>query len=109
MLPMNLLRGTGQTADYILTGTWGSKAFQEAKREGHGPRGLGRQGRQLFASAGRRRVEVQPDAAYVHITSNETIQGVEFPIEPDTGSMPLVCDAVDAIFSRGRWPSIAMG
>jgi phosphoserine aminotransferase len=100
MVPMNLLRGSGQTADYVLTGTWGTKAFQSAQLEGsvraawdgkpHNYSHLPTQDELKFTSK----------AAYVHITSNETIQGVEFPSEPETGSIPLVCDASSNFLSR---------
>jgi phosphoserine aminotransferase len=101
MLPMNFLRGTGQTADYVLTGTWGTKAFEEAKREGNA-RSVWEGGKsanysQLPAQGD---LKFGPNAAYVHITSNETIQGVEFPSQPDTGSIPLICDASSNFLSR---------
>lgn len=100
MLPMNLLRGTGRTADYIVTGSWGSKALQEAQREGTARAAWdGKADNYSFVPAA---AELKPsaDAAYVHITSNETIQGVEFSQEPPTGSAPLVCDASSNFLSR---------
>ncbi|HTM56144.1 MAG TPA: 3-phosphoserine/phosphohydroxythreonine transaminase [Pirellulales bacterium] len=100
MLPMNLLRGTGRTADYIVTGSWGSKALQEAQREGTARAAWdGKADNYSFVPAA---TELKPsaDAAYVHITSNETIQGVEFSQEPPTGSAPLVCDASSNFLSR---------
>ncbi|HEV3136679.1 MAG TPA: 3-phosphoserine/phosphohydroxythreonine transaminase [Pirellulales bacterium] len=101
MVPMNFLRGTGQTADYIPTGSWGSKAFEEAKREGTA-RSIWEQGNAANFShlPDQGELKFSPGAAYAHITSNETIQGVEFPSEPDTGSIPLVCDASSNFLSR---------
>jgi phosphoserine aminotransferase len=101
MVPMNFLRGSGQTADYILTGSWGSKAFEEAAREGTA-RSLWEQGKAANFShlPAPGELKFSPNAAYAHITSNETIQGVEFPAEPDTGSIPLVCDASSNFLSR---------
>ena len=90
MLAANLLRGSGKTADYILTGTWGKKAIDEARREGETPRRLGWQSDQLRSAAETRRFEAEPaTAAYVHFTDNETIQGVEFSSPPDVGNVPL--------------------
>jgi phosphoserine aminotransferase len=93
MVPMNLLRGTGQTADYVLTGSWGKKALEEAEKEG--PTSVAWDGKpykydRLPAPS---ELRLTPDAAYVHFTANETIEGVQFPSEPDFGDAPLVCDA----------------
>ncbi|HEX3727471.1 MAG TPA: 3-phosphoserine/phosphohydroxythreonine transaminase, partial [Pirellulales bacterium] len=100
MVPMNLLRGAGRAADYILTGTWGSKAFADAQREGNALAAWdGKPNNYSFLpTAGE--LKLNPGAAYVHITSNETIQGVEFPSEPETGKVPLVCDASSNFLSR---------
>ena len=102
VLAMNLLRGFKQTADYVITGTWGGKAVQEAKREGTT--------RVLWDGKGEkynrlpRAEELQPssDAAYLHFTSNETIQGVEFVGEPALSGAagPLVCDVSSNFLSR---------
>jgi len=93
MVPMNLLRQSGKTASYILTGSWGKLAMAEAVREGSVKTlwdGKDSNYDRVPASL------AAPDAAstaYVHYTSNETIQGVQFPGEPNVGSVPLVCDA----------------
>jgi phosphoserine aminotransferase len=99
MIPMNLLP-KGGSADYIVTGSWGKKAVKEAKREGNVNIAA------TTADGGFTRVPAQDElnldagAAYVHFTSNETIEGVEFKREPDTGDVPLVCDASSDILSR---------
>ncbi len=100
MIPMNFLRGSGKSADYIVSGTWGKKAVQEAQKEGAAnvawdgkPDNYSR-----LPNAGE--PKVSPDAAYVHITSNETIQGVQFQADPAYGSAPLVCDASSDFLSR---------
>ncbi len=100
MVPMNLLRGTGKSADYILTGSWGKKAIDEARREGAvcvawdgADTGYDR----LPAASD---LDLRADTAYVHFTSNETIEGVQFPAEPDVGSVPLVCDGSSDFLSR---------
>jgi len=100
MVPMNLLRGTAKAADYIVSGSWGSKALAEARGEGEVR--VAWDGKQsgydrLPEDAA---LEVNPDAAYVHFTSNETIQGVQFAREPNVGDVPLVCDASSDFLSR---------
>ncbi|MEM9645732.1 MAG: 3-phosphoserine/phosphohydroxythreonine transaminase, partial [Planctomycetota bacterium] len=101
MIPANLLRGTGKSAQYLLTGSWGKKAIKEAQKEGqvevihdasssnfdHVPE----------ASA----YSVSEDAAYLYYCSNETIQGVQFAEEPDCPSgVPLVSDASSDFLCR---------
>ena len=101
MVPMNLLRGRTTPAEYVLTGSWSKKAFAEARGEGHVR--IAWDG----ADSGWRSVPdlstltVSPAAPYVHVASNETIQGVEFPdgFEPE-GGPPLVCDASSDFLSR---------
>jgi len=99
MVPMNLLRG-GVAADYINTGSWSKKAISEAKRYC---------GVNVVATTEESRYTTVPeagslrlsaDAAYVHYTPNETIEGVEFPYVPDTGDKPLVADMSSTILSR---------
>ncbi len=93
MVPMNLLRGSGQPADYVLTGSWGKKALQEARKEGTTQ--VVWDGRESGYDHVPDASELQwsADAAYAHITSNETIEGVQFAEEPHPGDIPLVCDA----------------
>jgi phosphoserine aminotransferase len=100
MVAMNLLRGRDVPAQYLLTGSWGNKAVDEARREG------GVSVAWDGAADGYRRVSAQeeldldPDAAYLHFTSNETIQGVQFDQPPEAGAVPLVCDASSDFLSR---------
>ena len=98
MVPMNLLGGA--PADYILTGSWGKYALAEAKREGqtHVAYDCAASNYDRLPAAGD--VKLTPDAAYVHFTSNETIQGVQFPADPDFGAAPLVCDASSDFMCR---------
>jgi len=99
MVPMNLLTA-GATADYVDTGTWADKAIKEAKRVGRvnvtGSTKADNFNRIPRASE----LSLTPDAAYVHITSNNTIEGTEWHTLPDTGRVPLVADASSDIFSR---------
>ena len=93
MVPMNLMTPEKKSADYILTGSWGKNATKEASKVGEIRAGWdGAEGNytQLPADA---ELKINPDAAYVHYTSNETIQGVQFSTEPEVGNVPLVCDA----------------
>ncbi len=100
MVPMNLLRGSGQTADYILAGSWGGKAFAEAQREGTARAVWDGKSHKYSYLPADNELKFSPGAAYVHMTSNETIQGVEFAAEPETGTIPLVCDASSNFLSR---------
>jgi phosphoserine aminotransferase len=99
MVPMNFLPLDG-AADYIVTGSWGKKAVQEAQKFG------GVDLAANMADGGFTRVPNQdelglnPGAAYVHMTSNETIEGVEFKTEPDVGDVPLVADMSSNILSK---------
>jgi phosphoserine aminotransferase len=99
MAPLNLLRGKGR-ADYVNTGSWSKKAIAEARRYGEV---------NVVADAGDSSYtgippavewSLDPDAAYVHYTPNETIGGVEFHWIPDTGNVPLVADMSSTILSR---------
>jgi phosphoserine aminotransferase len=99
MVPMNLL-GRGQVADYILTGSWGKDALKEAQKEGETRVAWDGAATNYDRSPQRGDLNLEPHAAYVHYTSNETIQGVEFPTEPEAGDVPLVCDASSNFLSR---------
>lgn len=99
MIPMNFL-GAEETADYIVTGAWGKKALKEAKRCGNA--------NTIFSSAetGFKSAPTQDelsfslDANYVHYTSNETIEGVEFKYDLDGAGIPVICDASSNILSK---------
>lgn len=90
MVPMNLL-GDG-SADYIITGSWGQKAFQEAQRIGKVRVAWNGKEENFVRTPRPDEYQIDPNARYVHFTSNETIQGVVFPTEPQVGDVPLVCD-----------------
>lgn len=93
MVPMNLLGEHADSADYIITGSWGKNAAKEAGKEGeiHIAWDGGECNYSSLPVSGD--LKLNPNAAYVHYTSNETIQGVQFATEPETGDVPLVCDA----------------
>ena len=99
MVPMNLLPPGGK-ADYIVTGSWAKKAFKEAKKFG-APQVAGSTEAENFDRVtAQSELKLDPSAAYVHFTSNETIHGVEWGEEPEVGSVPLVCDTSSDMFSR---------
>ncbi len=100
MVPMNFLRGSGRSADYVITGTWGKTAQQEAVREGTVRVAYDGKATNFDRLPKPNELKLDPQAAYVHVTSNETIQGVQFLSEPDTGAVPLVCDASSDFMCR---------
>jgi len=99
IVPMNLLRGRN-SATYVNTGHWSTRAIAEAKR--HCKVGIAASSEDAnFSYAPKQeKWKLDPAAAYVHYTSNETIGGVEFHWIPDTGDIPLVADASSHILSR---------
>src|SRR6185503_17370244 len=99
MVPMNLLP-PGGSADYIVTGVWGQKAVKEAKKVG-AVKIAGTTESENFTRLPRQEeLTLDPNAASVHMTSNNTIFGTEFHWLPDTGGVPLVSDMSSDIFSR---------
>jgi phosphoserine aminotransferase len=98
MVPMNLLTA-GAVADYVDTGSWADKAIKEARRVGqvHVIGSTREDGYSRIPEA--RALSFTPGAAYVHITSNNTIEGTQWRALPDVGDVPLVSDASSDIFS----------
>ncbi len=90
MVPMNLL-GDG-SADYLITGSWGQKAYKEAQLVGKARTAWNGKDENFTRTPRPDEYAIAPDARYVHFTANETIQGVVFPSEPTVGDAPLVCD-----------------
>jgi phosphoserine aminotransferase len=111
MIPMNFL-APGKSADYVDTGTWSTKAIQEAEIQG-------RSVKVVASSADRnytyipRSIPFNHDAVYAHITSNNTIKGTQWADFPDTNGVPLVCDMSSDLMSRpvdaGRFGMIYAG
>ncbi len=99
MVPMNLLP-PGGSADYIVTGSWSEKAVKEAKRVG-GVKIAGSTASENFARVPKQsELTLDPAAAYVHYTTNNTIFGTEWHYVPDVGRVPLVADTSSDMFSR---------
>jgi phosphoserine aminotransferase len=103
MAAMNLLRGRGAPADYVVTGSWGEKAVKEARKEGEVRIAwTGKDDGYVRVPDAEELLDaIDDDATYVHVTTNETIHGVEFPdtpIVPD--ATPLVADVSSDFLSR---------
>jgi phosphoserine aminotransferase len=91
-LPMSFLRGSGRTAEYIVSGYWSAKAPPEARLEGDTRvvwDGAAAGYRALPAAA---ELRLSAEAAYLHYVANETVEGVEFAEIPGVPGVPLVCD-----------------
>jgi phosphoserine aminotransferase len=99
MVPMNFLSLDG-SADYIVTGSWGKKAVKEALNFGTVDLAANMADGGFTRVPGQDELHLNPSAAYVHLTSNETIEGVEWKAEPEVGDVPLVSDASSNILSR---------
>ncbi len=98
-IPMNLLRGK-KTADYFNTGQWSKKAIAEAKKYCDVNIVACSEADKFSTVPDKSTWKLNPDAAYVHYTANETIGGLEFDHIPDTGDVPLVVDLSSTILSR---------
>jgi phosphoserine aminotransferase len=98
-IPMNLAR-RGESADYIVTGDWGEKAAKEAKPTIGVRIAATSEATRYDRIPARDTWDLDPNAAYVHYTPNETIRGVEFLSVPDVGAVPLVADMSSTILSR---------
>ncbi|SEO15259.1 phosphoserine aminotransferase apoenzyme [Amphibacillus marinus] len=95
MVPLNLLIGSKQ-ADYVLTGSWSKKAYNEAKKYGE----VRIVGEDTINQIPKLTIDsFNPEADYVHITTNNTIEGTTFYQIPDTGDVPLVADMSSNILS----------
>ena len=99
IVPMNMLRGRA-SADYIDTGEWSKKSIKEAKKYCKVNVAASSEAGGYVSVPRRETWELDPDAAYVHICSNETIGGVEYHWTPDTGEVPLVADMSSNFMSR---------
>jgi phosphoserine aminotransferase len=99
MVPLNLLT-EGATADYIVTGGWSQKAVKEARRVGN-VNIAGTTESENFGRIPRQdELKLTPNAAYVHMTTNNTLFGTEWTNEPQAGNVPLVADTSSDMFSR---------
>ena len=99
MVPMNLLTA-GATADYIDSGSWAEKAIKEAKKVGAVNVAASSKADNYSRIPAQSELTLTKGAAYVHMTSNNTIEGTEFKQLPEVGDAPLVNDTSSDMFSR---------
>src|SRR5579862_9178750 len=99
MVPMNLLTA-GATADYIDAGSWGEKAIKEAKKVGTVNVAASTKAENYSRIPAQSELKLTPGAAYVHMTSNNTIEGTEYKALPNVGDAPLISDTSSDMFSR---------
>ncbi|MDA7938168.1 3-phosphoserine/phosphohydroxythreonine transaminase [Pirellulales bacterium] len=100
MVPMNFLAGHSGEANYIVTGTWGKSGLKEASRIGnsHVAWDGAENGYDRLPVA--EEITLSKNPAYLHVTSNETIQGVQWQALPTFQNVPLICDASSDFLSR---------
>ncbi len=91
MLPLNFIP-EGGSADYIMTGAWSDKALKEARIVADAREAWSGAGENYTRIPSAAELDLDPDAAYVHLTSNNTIRGTQWFEFPDTGQVPLVAD-----------------
>jgi phosphoserine aminotransferase len=99
MVPMNLL-APGSTADYIDSGSWADKAIKEAKKVGPVNVAATTKAENYSRVPRQDELRLTPGAAYVHMTSNNTIEGTEYKELPSVGQAPLISDTSSDMFSR---------
>jgi phosphoserine aminotransferase len=99
MVPMNLLPAGG-SADYLVTGVWAEKAVKEAQRVGKVNIAASTAAEKHTRVPRADELKLDPNAAYVHLTTNNTIYGTQWHTIPDTGSVPLVADTSSDMYSR---------
>ena len=99
MVPMNILPAGG-SADYIVTGAWSQKAVKEAKRVGTVKIAATTEADNFTRVPAQGELKLDPGAAYLHYTTNNTIFGTEYHDVPDAGAVPLVSDTSSDMFSR---------
>jgi phosphoserine aminotransferase len=99
MVPMNLLPAES-TADYLVTGVWSTKAVDEARKIGNVHVAATTKAEQFTRIPRAEEIVLTPGAAYVHMTSNNTIYGTEWKELPEVGDIPLVSDTSSDMFSR---------
>jgi len=99
MIPMNLM-GQGGTCDFTLTGAWAKKAYADAKKIGDVNLLFDGSPDSFMKLPDPAALKVRPESSYLHLTSNETIGGVQWKSFPTTGDVPLVCDMSSDFVSR---------
>jgi phosphoserine aminotransferase len=100
MVPMTLLRGKAQAADYLHTGYWSGKALPEARREGPVRVIWSGEAEGFRRLPGDDELHFSPDAPYLHYISNETVEGLQFHRIPGRDDVPRICDMSSDFLSR---------
>src|SRR3954469_23587531 len=100
MIPMNLMGGGRRLSNYLITGSWSKYAAQEAVKFGEAHVVWDGKATNYDRLPANSDLKLDPKAAYLYYASNETIQGVQFATEPESGGVPLVCDASSDFLSR---------
>jgi len=98
MIPMNFLP-SGKSADYVDTGTWSTKAIKEAQLQGKSIAVVASSADKNYSYIPKN-LAFNDDAAFVHLTSNNTIKGTQWAEFPDTSGIPIICDMSSDIMSR---------
>ncbi len=99
MIPLNLLP-EGASCDFTVTGTWAKKAYADAKKVGKVNVVFDGESDQYLNLPDPKDLKLDPRAAYLHMTSNETIGGIQWHDLPDTGEVPILCDMSSDFMSR---------
>jgi len=99
MVPLNIMPPKNN-ADYIVTGAWSKKAVKEAKRVGTVNIAASTEEEKFNRIPKQEELKLDPEASYVHFTSNNTIYGTEWQAEPNVGNVPLICDASSDILHK---------
>ena len=98
-IPLNFMNGSGK-ADFIITGQWAKKAYQEAAKYGNA-RAVASSADKTFSYIPKTtKADFDPEADYVYICMNNTIYGTIFKELPDTGDVPLIADISSCILSE---------
>ncbi|MBR5760334.1 MAG: aminotransferase class V-fold PLP-dependent enzyme, partial [Thermoguttaceae bacterium] len=99
MLPMNIIRNTNKSGNYLATGNWSKKAASEAKTQGKVDVVWDGKEEGYVRKPTDDEIKLTDDAAYLYFCANETIEGIQYQREPNV-DVPLICDASSEIFSR---------
>ncbi len=98
-IPLNFMNGSGK-ADYVITGAWAKKAWQEAAKYGDARKAASSEDKMFSYIPKLGRADFTPDADYVYICMNNTIYGTKYPYIPDTGDIPLIADVSSCFLSE---------
>jgi phosphoserine aminotransferase len=99
MVPLNLLH-SGKSCDLVLSGSWAKKAYADAKEVGSVNLVYDGESDNYASLPDPGALKLDPSAAYLHMTSNETIGGIQWHTWPETGQVPIACDMSSDILSR---------